>query len=388
MTMDPRALRPTPFDARTRPLSLAQDWIAWNGHATPGVLQTVEAEYFAIRNQATLYDLSPMHKYRITGRDAERVVNRLVTRDIRGLAPGRVAYAIWCDEDGHVIDDGTVFRLGAEGFRLCCQEPQLGWLGDIAWGFEVEISDESDALVGLALQGPTSWAVLRDAGFAGTEGLRPFDHGAFDGVRISRTGFTGDLGYELWITPDAALALWDRLWAAGRLHGLRAIGYAAVAMARVEAGFLATGVDYVSAHQALRRNRGRTPYELGLGRLVDLAKPHFNGRRALAAAQHAPRWHLVGLDIDGPKAATDALVYRGRREVGQVTSALWSPTAKRNIAFAMLRAPYGGAVVDRLTVEIYHDKEGKWSRILAPARVVNPPFWRPARRSATPPGVV
>lgn len=384
---DPRALRPTPFDARTRPLNLVQDWIAWNGHATPGSLVSVEAEYFAIRNQSTLYDLSPMHKYRLRGPQAGLVVDRLVTRALGALVPGRVMYVIWCDEDGHVIDDGTLFRLGADDYRLCCQHPQLGWLADIAWGFDATVTDETDDLAALALQGPTSWAVLRAAGFDAAAGLRPFDHIGVGDVLVSRTGFTGDLGYELMVPPDGALALWDRLMAAGGDPGLRAIGWTAVNMARIEAGFLAPGIDFVPAHQALRPGRARTPFELGLGWMVDLDKGPFNGRRALAAAALAgPRWHHVALDIAGGAAATDALVYRGRREVGQVTSALWSPTAKRNIAFATLRAPHGGAVRDRLAVEIYLDKEGKWERRLAPATVVRPPFFRPARRGATPPG--
>jgi aminomethyltransferase len=386
--MVPRGLLPTPFDPRTQPLNLAQSWIPWAGYASADRLESVEAEYFAVRNQATLYDVSPMRKYRVAGADAERVMNRLVARDLRKLRPGRVAYALWCDEDGMVVDDGTVFRFGSHDFRLCCQEPQLGWLHDVAWGFEARIEDESEAVAGLSLQGPASFAVLESAGFAEAATLRPFDFRELDGVLISRTGYTGDLGYELWAPADQALALWDRLWEAGRLHGLRPIGYAAVDMARLEAGFVATGRDYVSIHQALRPSRGRTPFELGHGKLVDFAKGHFNGRRALLRhLERGPRHALVALDVEGTKPATNALVYHRRRtEAGHVTSAHWSPTCKRNIALATLKAPYGTSTTSDLWVDIYRDKEGKWERTLAAARVVERLFFRHLRRAATPPG--
>jgi aminomethyltransferase len=287
-----------------------------------------------------------------------------------------------------VVDDGTVFRFGPQDFRLCCQEPQLGWLHDVAWGFEARIEDESEAVAGLSLQGPTSFAVLEAAGFGEAAALRPFDFRELDGIVISRTGYTGDLGYELWAPADRALALWDRLWDAGKFHGLRPIGYAAVDMARLEAGFVATGRDYVSIHRALRPSRGRTPFELGHGKLVDFAKGHFNGRRALLRhAKRRPRHALVTLDVEGAKPATSALVYHRRRTgAGHVTSACWSPTCKRNIALATLTAPYGVGTTSDLWIDIYRDKEGKWERILAKARVVARPFFQHPRRSATPPG--
>ena len=385
---EPRALLPTPFDARTAPMNLVRAWQPWAGYATAERFDSVEAEYFAIRNQATLFDLSPMRKYRVRGTDALRVMNRLVTRDLRKLPPGRVAYALWCDEDGMVIDDGTVFRLAEDEFRLCCQEPQFGWLMDIAWGFEVAIEDESDSVAGLALQGPTSFAVLDAAGLGAVAALRPFELRELDGILISRTGFTGDLGYELWVPPDRALRLWDRLWAAGGIFGLRPIGYTALDLARLEAGFVLAGRDYVPIHRATRPTRGRTPFELGYGTLVDLAKDHFNGRRALLRhAEQGPRYALVALDVEGTKSAAYALVYhRHKTEVGHVTSAGWSPTCKRNLALAMLKAPYGVAVASDLSVEIYRDKEGKGGRTRAAPRTVARPPPPPPRRTASPPG--
>lgn len=384
-----RGLIPSPFDAKMRPFSIAEDWMPWAGYVSARRFETVEAEYFAIRNQATLFDVSPMHKYRIMGPDAQKVVNRLVTRDVSKMPDNRVGYTVWCDEDGHVIDDGTVFRFSGTDFRLCCQEPQYSWLDDIAWGFDVEIEDESHAVAGLSLQGPTSFAVLKAAGFDGVDDVKPFDIlRTQDDITISRTGFTGDLGYEIWVDAENAEALWDRLWPAGRHYGLRPIGFDAVDMTRIEAGFIAPGVDFQSSHIALRRSRGRTPFELGLGRLVDFGKGHFNGRRALLTAQETgPRYRLVKMDIDGNKPAEAAFVYhRKKREAGHVTSALWSPVCKRNIALVELKTPYGVEITDDLWVEIYHQKEGKWDRVMARATIVDTPFFNNPRRSATPPG--
>ncbi|OCW57666.1 aminomethyltransferase family protein [Hoeflea olei] len=384
-------LEPGPFHDRLAALNHQQAWMNWMGYASPSVLDTVEFEYFAIRNQSTLFDISPMCKYAIAGPDAEAVVNRLVTRDIRKLKPGRVAYCIWCDEDGQVVDDGTVFRYGPNEFRLCCQEPQLSWLEDIAWGYEVTIRDVSREIAGLALQGPTSCALLRDLGLDGIESLKPFGIGSFDiagvALSVSRTGFTGDLGYELWMAPEGALAVWDALMAAGRLRGLRVIGYEALDMARIEAGFLLPKIDFLSAQTVLRADRAVTPYELGLDWLVALDKPHFNGRRALLElSRKPPRRKLVAIEIERDKPAHNALVYhRKSREVGMVTSALWSPTCKRNIAYAWLDAPYGQTANDHLWVEIYLQKEIRWQRRMARCHPVEKPFFTHPRRTATPP---
>lgn len=384
-------LEPGPFHDRIAALNHQHGWTNWMGFASATVLDNVEFEYFAIRNQATLYDISPMCKYAVEGPDAARVMNRLVTRDIAGLAPGRVTYAIWCDEDGGVIDDGTVFRLAPDRFRLCCQEPQLGWLNEIAWGFDVEIRDESRSLAALSLQGPTSAAILRALGVVEVETLKPFGIAGCTiggrGVTLSRTGFTGDLGYELWMNPADAWTVWDALMQAGGQHGIRPVGYAAVEMARIEAGFLLPKTDFLSSRSVLRPDRSATPRELGLDRLVDLGKPHFNGRRALLAmAGKPPRRKLVTLEIERDKPAVNALVYHRRRtEVGMVTSALWSPTVKRNIALAWLEAPHCNGVGNDLWAEIYLQKELRWERRMARCQIVDKPVFSHKRRTATPP---
>ncbi|TIX38477.1 MAG: aminomethyl transferase family protein, partial [Mesorhizobium sp.] len=222
----------TPFQPRIDALALKQDWYSWAGYRAPHSLWDEELEYFAIRSQAALFDISPMTKYRIGGPDAEAYLDRVTLRDVTRLKPGRVQYTAWCDDDGFVLDDGTLFRLSPTRFRLCSQERHLPWLLDSAIGYEVSVEEETEAVAGLALQGPTSFAILRDAGFAGVERLKVFDLAEFahDGatVTISRTGFTGDLGYELFVPADKALSLWDRLMAAGELRGIRAIGYTAL----------------------------------------------------------------------------------------------------------------------------------------------------------------
>jgi aminomethyltransferase len=382
----------TPFHERARALSQLDSFIPWNGYTTVDVFSTVEHEYFAIRNASTLYDLSPMAKYRITGPDALRFMNRLVTRDLAKLKPNRVAYAVWCDDEGHLIDDGTVFRLGESDYRLCAQERQLDWLLDSAIGYEVEIADVTEAIAGLALQGPTSCAVLKKLGLAGVERLKPFDIGSFTlegtALTLSRTGFTGDLGYEVWMDPRDAELVWDRLMAAGHSRGIRPLGSRALNIARIEAGFLLPNVEFLSAERTLRVGRERSPFELGLDWLVDFEKGHFTGRRALLAEQRAgTRRRLVGLDIEGNKPAHNALVYSarsGRREIGSVTSATWSPTCKRNLAYALLDAPYV-TVGTEVWVEIYVNSELSWERRMRSARVVDKPFFAPERRRVTPP---
>jgi glycine cleavage system T protein (aminomethyltransferase) len=384
-------LRPTPFTNRIAEGNPRQSWMAWAGAFSATVLDSVAQEYFAIRNQATVYDISPLHKYRIAGPEAEAFCNRLVTRDLRKIAPGRVAYIIWCDDAGKVIEDGTLFRFAAEEFRLCAQEPQLSWLEDSATGFKVRIEDASTDIAGLALQGPTSCAVLKALGLPRIEHLAPFAIAMHEiagrSLTVSRTGFTGDLGYELWMAPADAIWLWDRLFEAGRPHGIRAIGWNAVDVARIEAGFAMVGRDFLAANRVLRPSRARSPFELGFERMVDFEKGHFNGRRALLSEREdgGGRWRLVGLDVAGNKPAANALVYRGKREVGQVTSAVWSPTAKKNIALATIERE-AAAGRSPLWADIYAQKELKWTRSEAACRIAQRPFWNPPRRFAVPAG--
>jgi aminomethyltransferase len=386
-----RPLLTTPFFERSRFLVQTDAFIPWSGYTIPDVYSSVEQEYFAIRNSASVFDLTPMIKYRIAGPDSERYLNRLVTRDLAKLGPDRVAYTVWCNEFGHLIDDGTLFRFGPSEFHLCTAERQLDWLLDSAIGFDVEVDEVTGRIAALALQGPTSCAVLKAIGLAGAENLKVFEIGHYRlgelPLTVSRTGFTGDLGYELWIAADGALDLWDRLMDAGRTRGIRAIGYQALEMARIEAGFILPNVDFISAARTVRPGRETTPLEMGLERLVDFGKAHFNGRRALLKEKQAgSRRRLVGIEIAGNKSARGALIYddrKGRRQVGEVTSALWSPTCKRNIALAMVEAPYF-TTLKEFWVDIYLNRELHWERRIERAWPVQRPFFAPERRRATP----
>jgi len=382
----------TPFHARARALSQLDSFIPWAGYTTVDVFSSVEHEYFAIRNATTVYDLTPMVKYRIAGPGATAYLNRLVTRDVGKLKPNRVAYCVWCNDAGHVIDDGTIFRLGEREYRLCTAERQLDWLLDSAIGFDVEIAEVTADIAALALQGPTSCAALKDFGMRGIEALKPFEIRRFaiagNEITASRTGFTGDLGYELWMRPEQAEDVWDGLMAAGRARGIRPIGSMALNVARNEAGFILPNADFVSAEHTIHTDRARSPLELGLDWLVDFKKGHFTGRRALLAEERrGVRRRLVGLDIDGNKPAHNALLYddrSGKRAVGSVTSAIWSPTCKRNIALGMLEAPHFKLGTE-VWAEIYLNRELLWERRMARARVVEKPFFAPERRRATPP---
>jgi len=383
----------TPFQPRIDALMKRNDWYSWAGYRAPNSLWDEELEYFAIRSQAALFDLSPMVKYRVEGPDAEAYLNRVTLRDVSKLRTGRVHYTAWCDDDGHVLDDGTLFRLAADRFRLCCQERHLPWLLDSALGYEVSVTEETEAMAGLALQGPTSFAMLQRAGFGGVERLKLFDLLDFQHengtVTISRTGFTGDLGYELFVPAALALSLWDRLMEAGQLFGLRAIGYHALNLARLEAGLIVANADFSTAEHALRADRVRMPDEIGLGFMVDLDKGHFNGRRAIAAARAGRKLRhiLVGLEIEGNIPAEHAIVYhRKKKEAGLVSAAAWSPTAKRNIAIASLTRPYGDTVTDDLWVEIYAMRELKYEKLMKRAKIVPRPFIKLDRRTANPPG--
>ena len=382
----------TPFHSRIAAAMQQEEWYVWNGYKSAAVITDEELEYFAIRSTSSVFDISPMVKYRIEGADAESYLNRLTVRDVSKLRPGRVHYTAWCDDAGHVLDDGTLFRFADDLFRLCCQERHLPWLLDSAIGFDVNVHEETEDFAGLALQGPTSCAILKAAGFKGIETLKPFNIAEFklkgQNVTISRTGFTGDLGYELFVPAKNALALWDALQLAGGLYGLRPIGYAALNSARMEAGFIVANGDFITSETALRADRARLPDEIGLDWLVDLAKPHFNGRAAIRQARQngTLRHVLVGLEIEGNIPADHAIVYHNKkREVGLVSAAIWSPTGKRNIALATLQRPYGISTKDNLWVEIYAMRELQYQKMMKQAKVVERPFVKLTRRTLTPP---
>ncbi|HNS26792.1 MAG TPA: aminomethyltransferase family protein [Steroidobacteraceae bacterium] len=384
-----QAVFPTPFHTRTAAANTLNVWHRWRDYTVADAYFDVSLEYTALRNACTVFDLSPMTKHLITGPDALAFMNRLVTRDVAKLKPGRVGYTVWCDDAGQVVDDGTIFHLRDGVYRLCSQERQLDWLHASALGFDAAIQEETHDVAALALQGPTSCAVLKRLGLAGIETLTPFGirSFAFEGgeLTVSRTGFTGDLGYELWIDPELGIALWDRLFDVGAPVGIKPMGTHALEMSRIEAGFIQAGVDFLPADRAVRAGRTRSPFELDLAWLVDFGKPHFTGRRALLAEQaRGSRHRLVRLDVEGNKPAKDAYLYdRRRRNVGVVTSAMWSPAAKANIALASVEMPHG-APGGELWAEIYYQKELKWSRFMARCTVVEGPFYSPARRRATP----
>ncbi len=384
----------TPFYPRLEKLDSVNQWHEWKGYSSADSLYCEDMEYFAIRNSTAVFDLTPMTKYRITGSDALDYLDRLVTRDMAKIKPGRVAYVVWCDDQGQVIDDGTIFHLREGEYRLCSQQRHFAWLQAAMVGFDVTVAHETEDIAALAVQGPTSFSVLKNMGLEGLEQLRPFGlmHFDFHGVElmVSRTGFTADLGYELWLDPDKALQLWDALFEAGKLHGIRAIGTHALEMSRIEAGFLVPYAEFLPADETIRSGRSRSPLELGLGWLVDFKKPNFNGRRALAEEmRNGSTWRLVKLDIEGNKAAHNSYIYAkekgNKREIGFITSAVWSPVCKQNIALGTVRMPHGKPG-DTVWVEIYYQREMHWTRQMAKARVVDQPFWFPARRSATPPG--
>ncbi len=395
MKDDPRLhyltpLRQTPFHPRTAAASRMNAWGPWAGYTTAMVYDDEAMEYTAIRNAASVYDLCPMVKYRITGPEAASYLNRLTVRDAGKLSVGGVQYTVWCDDQGKLVDDGTLFRLGEQDYRICCQERHLPWLLDSAWGFDVQVREETEEVAALSLQGPCSASVLNAAGFD-VQGLKPFRMVTYPfgggSLTISRTGFTGDLGYELWTTPDQALALWDHLFAAGAPWGMRPIGSNALDTARIEAGFIITNLDFVPSHQAVREDRVRSPFEMGLDWLIDWKKGYFTGKRVLEYERDrgTSRWALVGLDIEGNVSAEGSLLYHDRKhEAGHITAACWSPTLKRNMALAHVPWKYrrGG----NLWVEIYALRELQYVKLMLQVRVVERPFFLPTRRRATPPG--
>ena len=383
----------TPFYSRLQKLDTLNTWHEWKGYSSADALYCAETEYFAIRNATGVFDLTPMTKYRITGPDALDYLDRLVTRDMRKIKPGRVAYAVWCNDQGQVIDDGTIFHLREGEYRLCSQERHFAWLTAAAIGFDVSIVVETAEIAALAVQGPTSFSVLSRMGLEGLGDLKPFGmmHFEFEGAEllVSRTGYTGDLGYEVGVTAEKADALWDALFDAGKLHGIRPIGTSALDLARIEAGYLAAFEDFLPADTTVRTGRSRSPFELGLDWLVDFKKPNFNGRRALAEEKrNGSTWRLVKLDIEGNKPAHHSYIYakekRNRKEIGFVTSAAWSPVCKQNIALGTVRMPHGKPG-DTVWVEIFYQREMHWTRVMAKAVVVDKPFWFPPRRSLTPP---
>lgn len=393
-TTDPYAgerLKLSPFYARARELNIRDAWSAWNGYKFAEYYYDAGYEYFCVRNLCATYDICPMQKYEIEGRDAEAMLNRMVTRDVRKIGLNRVVYCVWCTDAGRMIDDGTIFRLSDDKFMLTCGSPCTAWLEKSTFGFDdVTVTDVTDSIAALSLQGPTSCATLKKMGLDGIDTLKPFGIMHFpylgDTLRVSRTGFTGDLGYELWIKAGLALDMWDELYAAGEDYGIQPFGEAATNMTRLEAGFIMPAMEFNEALRTVNFEHDQTPFELGLGWLVDFDKPHFNGRRALLEEkQRGPRYTLAKLDIEGNRPADGSYVYKNKRctqEIGYVTSAMWSPAVKANIALAMIKTEH---LKGDLWAEIYYEKELRhYSRVAKCTRKTKP-FWAPPRARATPP---
>jgi aminomethyltransferase len=393
---------PTPFHPRTAALCASHRWKDWAGYyAVCSYDMNHDREYFAFRHAAGMLDVSPLFKYVISGEDAAEFLAYVTTRDLRKLKVGQVSYCCLCDGEGKVIDDGTAARLEERRYRLTSASPSLRWLQEHSRGFRVAIEDHSESTAALALQGPTSRDILKsacsglDLGDLRFFRIAPARIGSIP-VEISRTGYTGDLGYEIWIRSEDALPLWDSLAEAGAPHGLVPAALDALDVTRVEAGFILQGVDYHSAPRCPIESRKSSAFEVGLGWTVDLERDPFVGQRALRLErERGSRWAMVGLDISWeemeklyeehalpphlPATAwrTAVPVYDGRRQIGRATSGTWSPLLKKNLALATVEARYA---VPGVRVRIEHTAE--YERRTVSATVVKRPFFDPERKRA------
>jgi glycine cleavage system T protein (aminomethyltransferase) len=391
----------TPFHSRTSALCASQNWRTWSGYFAASSYDVVhDYEYHAIRNSAALIDVSPLFKYDVRGRDALSLVNRVITRDAGKCSVGQAIYTCLCDNHGKVIQDGTVFRLAEEHFRFHLAEPSLRWLYLNAVNLEVKIDDVSEQIAALALQGPNSLRILQQVTDAALGKLKFFrlltaKLGSTPAI-VSRTGYTGDLGYELWFSAELAEAVWDSLMNAGKKFGLKPAGLLALDAARLEAGFILLDVDYLSVEKALIPLQEYTPFEIGLGWTVDLTKEFFLGCKSLRAEiEQGPSRQIVGLEIDmrdyeylfhqynlPPQIPLTIWrggtpVYENGRQVGHATTGGWSPMLKKYIALATVskeRAEMGRHLEMEVTVQ--------YERKTAGATVVRLPFFDPPRKKA------
>ncbi|HST28746.1 MAG TPA: aminomethyltransferase family protein [Rudaea sp.] len=390
-------LKRTPFHERTSKLSLPQNWRRWAGYIVAGSYDLVlDREYWAIRDAAALIDITPLMKYIIEGPDAAKLLHRMTPRDVLKMAVGQVFYTGWCDDDGKMLDDGTISRLSDTKFRLTSAEPSLRWLAMNAVGMDVTISEVTDQVAALSLQGPKSRMILNQVCAKPLDKLKFFRMTeakiAGVSVTISRTGYTGDLGYEIWMPADKALTVWDALFEAGRDYGIVPCGILAMDMARVEAGLFMIDVDYTATNHAWIAGQKSTPFEMGLGWTVALDKPgYFVGRRALEREhKEGSAWRLVGLEVEwegleklyasvglppqipGMAIRASLPVMHNGKQIGYASTSTWSPVLKKYIALAHLQRPHhepGTRVAMEVTVE-HH-------RLHAPATVVKTPFYEP-----------
>jgi aminomethyltransferase len=392
-------LKTTPFHPRTAALCESHAWRRWAGHVVASSYElSHEREYHSIRNSAALLDVSPLQKYRVSGRDAAALLDRVVTRGVASMQVGQVGYTPWCDAAGKVLDDGTIARLGEQLFRMTAADPNLRWLQDNALGLDVAIEDISESTAALALQGPESRAILQSICDSDLAGLKYFRLMATRlggiAVEISRTGYTGDLGFEVWTDAANAVALWDALITAGTPYGITPAGMLALDVARIEAGLMLMDVDYVPARRAMIPAQTSSPYELDLAWTVNLKKERFVGREALAAeAARGPAWQFVGVEVDWVSLARlhdeagvatrvpsqawrmSVPIYNGSEQVGYATSGGWSPLLKKYIALAHLRSP-SAAPGTQLEMEITVEHKRKRAAI----RVGKKPFFDPERK--------
>ena len=393
----------TAFHERTFPLCHSLNYREWSGYYTVSVYEVHhEHEYNAIRNAAALIDISPLYKYLVTGKDATKLVNRVITRDIRKVSVGQVIYCCWCDEQGKVIDDGTITRLDENKYRWTAADPSLRWFRQNGINMDVQVEDISEKAAALALQGPTSGKLLKSVAEADIANLKYFrvTHGKIAGVPvdISRTGYTGDLGYEIWVPWNDAVKVWDALMETGKRFDIHAAGMLALDVARIEAGLLLIEVDYTSSKKALIPSQKYSPYELGFGKMVHLNKENFIGKAALEQDQkQGVARQFVGLEIDWtevearyetfgltPAAPSQASrvavpVYCGEKQVGKATSTSWSPILKKMIALASIEtshAKLGTRLQMEITIEAIRQK--------VTAKIVKMPFFSPARKTAIP----
>lgn len=390
-------LKNTPFHERTSKLCLPQNWRRWAGYLVVGSYDlTLDREYWAIRNSAALIDVTPLMKYMITGKDASRLLNRVVTRDMDKLKVGQAYYTGWCDDEGKMIDDGTISRLDETTYRMTSADPSLRWLSMNAVGLDVQITEVTDDVAALSFQGPNSRKILNQVADDPVDGLKYFRlmQNQVDGipVTISRTGYTGDLGFEIWMDAKNALTIWDALMDAGADYGITPVGILAMDMARVEAGLFMIEVDYTSTSHAWIEPQKSSPFELGLDWTVALDKQgYFVGRRALEREKRkGSLWKLMGLEVEwegmeklfksvGLPPQIPGMAFRGSLpimvgnvQVGYSSTSTWSPLLKKYIALAHLQKPYYEVGTDvRMEITVEHHRQH------APAKVVKLPFYEP-----------
>jgi aminomethyltransferase len=393
----------TAFHERTFPLCQSLNYREWSGYYAVSVYEVHhEHEYNAIRNAAALIDITPLYKYLVTGKDATKLVNRVITRDINKVKVGQVIYCCWCDEQGKVIDDGTITRLEENKYRWTAADASLRWFRQNGLNMDVQIEDISEKVAALALQGPTSGKLMKSVAEAEIANLKYFrmTRAKIAGVPvdISRTGYTGDLGYEIWVPWNDAVKVWDALMDKGKQFDIHAAGMLALDVARVEAGLLLIEVDYTSSKKALIASQKFSPYELSFGKMVHLDKENFIGKAALVRDQkNGVARQLVGLEINWleveerfdkfgltPAAPTQASrvavpVYLGEKQVGKATTTTWSPVLKKMIALASVESA-DSQLDTKLQMEITIEAV----RQKVTAKVVKIPFFNPARKTMVP----